>query len=120
MKLITVKEYAKQEGLSEQGARKRVASKLVQSVQLEDNLLYVVVDDVSGVAIEKLKNRVKLLSAQVKTLKAESIAVMKQEEEIEYLRERVKSLETKLDDSTMKKEELYEKVLATLMLPPKA
>lgn len=34
MKLITVKEYAKQEGISKQGARKRIASQFVKSVQL--------------------------------------------------------------------------------------
>jgi hypothetical protein len=113
---MTVKEYAKYERISEQGVRKRVASKLVKSVQLDDNQ-YIVVNNFYIQNIKDLKQKISLLTSQNKTLKAEKVSIIKQDEEIEYLRDRVKSLEGSLEASTAKKEELYEKVINTLALP---
>jgi uncharacterized small protein (DUF1192 family) len=115
VKLISVREYAKAENISEQGARKRVATKLVKSVQLKENL-YIVVEDKSVNTIKELKNKIKLLQSNIKTLKLEAITVMKQEDYIKRLEDRITLLETKLDESTAKKEELYEKVINTVMI----
>ena len=121
MKLITIKEYAKQAAISEQGARKRVASKLVDSCQLSGSL-YVVVSDNSDQVIKDLKSKARLLNSKIKTLKAENITVVDQAEEIKYLRGRIITLEEdlrtaaeRLNASTSKKEDLYEKVINTLI-----
>jgi len=118
MKLITVKEYSKMEHISEQGARKRIASKLVKSVQLDDTI-YIVIEDKNPQIIKDLKQKIKLLNSNIKSLKLQAITVTNQSEYIKRLEDRISTLETKLDDSTAKKEELYEKVLATILLENK-
>lgn len=118
MKLITVREYAKQEGLSEQGARKRVSSKLVKSVQLEDTI-YIIIEDTSQTIIKELRHKIKLLQSNIKSLKLEVRTVTNQSDYIARLEHRVTTLETKLDESTAKKEELYEKVINTVMISNK-
>ena len=118
MKLITVKEYAKIEHISEQGARKRIASKLVKSVQLDD-IIYIVTEDKSPQIIKDLKHKIKLLNSNIKTLKLQATTVTNQSEYIKRLEDRISMLETKLDDSTAKKEELYEKVISTIMIENK-
>ena len=115
VKLISVREYAKAENISEQGARKRVATKLVKSVQLKENL-YIVVEDKSVNTIKELRHKIKLLQSNIKSFKLEAITVMKQEDYIKRLEDRITLLETKLDESTAKKEELYEKVINTVMI----
>lgn len=119
MKLISVREYAKAENISEQGARKRVASQLVKSVQLDENQ-YIVIEDKSPSIIKDLKSKIRLLQSNIKSLKLEAIAVQNQSEYIKRLEDRIDNLETKLDESTAKKEELYEKVINTIMLPSKS
>ena len=116
MKIVTVKEYAKSESISEQGARKRVASKLVESCKIGDNL-YIVVEDDSIATVDKLKTKVKLLQAQVKTYKAQAETVAAREDYVKRLESRVDKLEESLSSATEKKEELYEKVLAQVLLP---
>ena len=69
MNLVTVREYAKTEGISEQGVRKRVSSKLVQSVQLDNNL-YIIIEDKSIQIIKDLKSKIKLLNSNIKRQKA--------------------------------------------------
>lgn len=125
MKLITVKEYAKIEGLTEQGARKRVASELVKSVQLEGTI-YIVVEDKSPIIIKELKAKIRLLNSNIKTLKLQATAVQNQDEFIKKLENRIEYLENKIDDlfnkldaSTEKKQELYEKVINTLSITNK-
>jgi predicted RNase H-like nuclease (RuvC/YqgF family) len=115
MKLISVREYAKAENISEQGARKRVASKLVKSVQLDENL-YIVVEDKSVNTIKELRHKIKLLQSNIKSFKLEAVTVMNQSDYIKRLEDRITLLETKLDESTAKKEELYEKVINTVMI----
>lgn len=117
MKLVTVAEYAKQEGISVQGVSKRVASGLVQSVKLDDNLTYIVVVDTSVQVIKEIKSKVKLLNANIRTLKEKVVTIQHREDYVKRLEHRVDMLEKKLDDSTTKKEELYEKVINTLALP---
>lgn len=118
MKLISVREYAKAKNISEQGARKRVASKLVKSVQLDENL-YIVIEDKSVNTIKELRNKIKLLQSNIRTLKSEATAVLNQAEYTKRLEDRIDNLETKLDDATAKKEELYEKVINTVMITNK-
>jgi len=118
MKLITVKEYAKIEHISEQGARKRIASKLVKSVQLDD-IIYIAVEDKSPQIIKDLKQKIRLLNSNIKSLKLQATTVTNQSEYIKRLEDRISSLEAKLDDSTAKKEELYEKVISTIMIENK-
>lgn len=116
MKLATVKEYAIQEGISEQGARKRVASELVQSVQLDNNT-YIIVPDTSLQIIKDLKSKIKLLNANIRTYKERVSTLQYREDYVHRLENRVDKLETSLEASTSKKEELYEKVITTVMLP---
>ena len=118
MKLLSIAKYAKQENITDQGARKRVSSKLVKSVQLDENI-YIVVDDKCPGIIKDLKHKIRLLQSNIKSLKLEAITVMKQEDYINRLETRVETLETKLDESTAKKEELYEKVINTVMISQK-
>lgn len=115
MKLLSIAKYAKQENITDQGARKRVSSKLVRSVQLDESI-YIVIEDTSPVIIKDLKHKIRLLQSNIKALKLEAITVMKQEDYIKRLENRVDTLETKLDESTAKKEELYEKVISTVMI----
>lgn len=122
MRLITVREYAKQEGLTEQGVRKRVTSKLIKSVQLNE-LTYIVIDDNRPDVIKDLKSKIKLLNSNIKTLKAEAQVIRNQDEYVNKIENRVEYLEKKLDDlfakleeSTSKKEELYEKVISTVLI----
>jgi len=124
-KLITVKEYSKLHDISEQATRKRISTKLLSSCQLND-LTYIAVEDAAPQTIKDLKSKIKLLQSNIKTLKATSDKAAKQEEEINYLRGRVLSLEEdlrisneRLFNSTAKKEELYEKVINVVMIENK-
>ncbi len=105
-------EYAKQEKITDQGARKRVASELVQSVQLDGNT-FILIEDTSKQAIKDLKAKIRLLNSKMRTLKAEALAVDRQADYVIRLEQRVDDLEQRLDASTDKKEELYEKILST-------
>ena len=118
MKLITVKEYAKQQRISETAVRKRVTSKLCKSVQFND-LVYIVVKDNSPQIIKDLKSKIRLLNSNIKTLKAQATAVQNQADYIKRLENRVDTLEEQLQQSTAKKEELYEKVINTVMIAQK-
>ena len=56
MELITVKEYCKSENITDAGARKRVKSKLVNSIILND-ITYIIVDsNKKDQEIKRLKN----------------------------------------------------------------
>ncbi len=116
MKLITVKEYATIEKISEQGARKRVSSGLVQSVQLDNNT-YIIIIDTSLQIIKDFKQKIKLLNANIRTYKEKVSALQYREDYVKRLEDRVDKLERSLEASTEKKEELYEKVITTVMLP---
>ena len=121
-KLITVRDYSKAHDISEQATRKRISTKLLSSCQL-DGLTYVAVEDEALQTIKDLKSKIKLLQSNIKGFKASASVATKQDEEIDYLRGRVLSLEedlrtttSRLNISTDKKEELYEKVITTVMI----
>ncbi len=118
MKLVTVKEYAVLEKISDQGVRKRLDSGVLSSVQHLGNT-YIVIEDNSGQIIKDLKAKIRLLNANVRALRVQAVAVADREEEVQYLRDRMQLLETKLDASTEKKEELYEKVINVLRIESK-
>ena len=121
-KLITVRDYSKAHGISEQATRKRISTKLLSSCQL-DSLTYVAVEDEALQTIKDLKSKIKLLQSNIKGFRATAAVATKQDEEIQYLRNRVLGLEedlratsARLNSSTDKKEELYEKVFTTLLI----
>ena len=116
MKLVTVKEYAKKENISDQGVRKRIASGLVDSVQLRDNI-FIVVDDTSAEIIKDLKAKIRLLNSNIRTYKEKVVVIQHREDYVDRLEKRVDMLETKFDEAINKRDELYEKVINTLMLP---
>ena len=125
MILLTVKEYAKQEAISETAVRKRVLSGLCLSTQLND-LTYIAIEDNQPSIIKDLRNKIRLLNAKINTLKSESKAVNRQndyvdklESRVDYLESKIDDLMTKLEESTIKKESLYEKVLNTLVIENK-
>jgi len=110
MKLLTVREYAKYEGISDQAVRKRLNTGNINTIQL-DGVTHVIVEDNSGEIIKELRAKIRLLNSNVRALKAQAATVIKQDDEIKYLRDRVRILEDDLRASTKKKEELYESVI---------
>jgi len=126
-KLITVRDYAKAHDISEQATRKRISSKLLTSCQL-DNLTYVAIEDPAPLQIKELKGKIKLLQANVRTMKAATATAHKQDEEILYLRETNKTLLSdlrasaghintaadRLNKATETKDELHSLVFTTL------
>jgi hypothetical protein len=116
MKLITVKEYCKIEGITDAGARKRVSSELVKSVIL-DNITYVVVDSSRDQDEAKaLKVRLRNANDKIKLLQAEKQTIVDQKDFIKKLEDKIESLENKLDAVQIKKDELYEKVIGHFTL----
>lgn len=141
--LLTVKEYAKQEGLSEQAIRKQVASKLCQSI-IVDKITYIIIDDTT---IKKLKQNIKNKNSQIRELKLKLEVknssdndryiqeLEKQNKKLEeelinsfdknYVKElnkQIDKLETKLEKKNKKidklqdqKDTMYEKFLGTLI-----
>jgi len=111
MKLITVKEYCKIEGITDAGARKRVSSEFVKSIIL-DNITYLVVDATKDKEETKiLKVKLRNANDKIKLLQAEKQIIFNQRDFIKKLEEKISILETKLDGVQIKKDELYEKVI---------
>ena len=108
--LITLKEYSKLEGLSDSGARKRVSSKLVNSITL-DEVLYIIIDSNKHITIKDLRQKIKLKNETINKLKNENSYFRNQEELIIKLETKIDKLEFKLEEQRDKKEELYEKVI---------
>jgi len=133
MELITIKEYCKRENITDAGARKRVSSKLVKSVILEEMLYIVEENNEKQEHIKTLKNRLRNANDRIKLLTAEKQTVIDQKEHIRKLEEKIEKLETlskekiekleaKIETITEKKEELYEKVIghfSMLQIPQK-
>ncbi len=122
MVLITIREYSKQEGISEQATRKRVSSGIVKGCVV-DGLQYIAMQDIRDEVIKDLKAKIKLLNANNRAYKIKSKSVLMQEKEFDYLRQRIIGLEKDLKETqerlysaTDKKEELYEKVITTIMI----
>jgi len=106
MELLTVKEYCKQERITDAGARKRVSQKLVKSVILDESI-YIV----TASKVKDLKQIIKSKNAIIKQLKTEAQIIINRENEVQELKEKIKKLESKLEMNTEKKEELYERVI---------
>lgn len=120
MELISIKDYCKREDISDAGARKRVASKLVKSVILDEMLYIVDENNEKQETIKSLKNRLRNANDKIKLLTAEKQTVIDQREHIKKLEEKIEKLEAKIETITEKKEELYEKVIghfSMLQLP---
>lgn len=118
--LLTVKEYAKIEGLTEQAIRKQVASKLCQSTII-DKITYIIEDDA---IIQKLKQNVKNKNSQIRELKLKSKINTNSNDEryIKELERQNEKLEAKLEKKNKKidklhdqKDTMYEKFLGTLV-----
>lgn len=118
--LLTVKEYAKQKGLSEQAIRKQVVSKLCQSIII-DKITYIIEDDV---IIQKLKQNVKNKNSQIRELKLKSKINTNSNDEryIKELERQNEKLEAKLEKKNKKidklheqKDTMYEKFLGTIV-----
>lgn len=111
MKLITIKEYCKIEGITDAGARKRVSSKLVKSVIL-DEILYIVISmDKERNEIKSLKNKLKHANDRTRILQAEKQVIQNQKELVEKLEDKIEKLEGKLEAIQVTKDALYEKVI---------
>lgn len=118
--LLTVKEYAKKEGLSEQAIRKQVASKLCQSIII-DKITYIVTDDA---AVKKLKQNIKNKNSQIRELKLK-LEVKNSSNDYKYIQELVRQIEKlehklekrekKIDKLQDQKDIMYEKFLGTLV-----
>lgn len=118
--LLTIKEYAKKEGLSEIAVRKRVSSNYTKSINF-DKTTYVVYEDNQ---VEKLKIRIKNSNAKIRELKLKLEVKNSTNDEryIEELNKQIDKLETKLEKKNKKidklqdqKDTMYEKFLGTLV-----
>lgn len=96
MELRTVKEYCKRENITDAGARKRVSSKLVKSVILDEMLYIVEENDEKKEIIKTLKNRLRNATDRIKLLTAEKQTIIDQREYIKKLEEKNSELEAKL------------------------
>ena len=119
LKLITVKEYCKQNDITDAAARKQIKSNKVNSCSYDDQT-YIIIDDRTD---EQNKNKIKLLNSNIKALRNEIKSHIKQDEliqeqksKIEKLEIRNEKLESKLEDQYEKKEMLYEKVIGHMAL----
>jgi seryl-tRNA synthetase len=112
---MSVKEYCKKFGITDAAVRK---NKNLNTV-IHNDLTYVVVESDE---LEALKNKVKLLNANIKALrnkiqididKTQYIEELKKEKQ--ELKDRVKFLEARLDGQVEQKEKLYEKVIGHMI-----
>ena len=115
LKLTSIRDYSKKNKITDAAVRK---NKNLHLVKFHD-LTYVIENDES---YEKLQNKSKIQTANIKALKNEIGQYTKQEElileqkqRIAKLEERIQMLEDKLDSQVAKKEELYEKVIGQML-----
>lgn len=112
MELITIKEYCKLEGISDQGARKRVVSKLVKSIQL-DNITYIVdTSNKKEETIKILQQRLKDKNNQIRVLKLQKDNSKLDQEEKTRLLEKIDKLEDKIEKLHNRNTETLEKVIS--------
>ncbi len=123
--LLTVKEYAKKEGLTEQAIRKQIVSKLCESIYT-DKMTYIIYEDEQVVL---LKNKLKNANAKVRELKLKLAArsISSDERYISELNKQIEKLETNLKNKNDKiekletqKDTMYEKFLGTIINNKKA
>lgn len=118
--LLTIKEYAKKEGLSEIAIRKRVSSNYNEIIKIGKET-YIIEDDT---VIQKLKQNVKNKNSQIRELKLKSQINTNSNDEryIKELERQNEKLEAKLEKKNKKidklheqKDTMYEKFLGTLV-----
>lgn len=123
--LLTVKEYAKKEGLTEQAIRKQIVSKLCQSIYI-DKMTYIIYEDEQ---VLTLKNKLKFKNAKVRELKLKltTKSISSDERYISELNTQINKLELKLENKNKEINELqkqkdimYEKFLSTIINNRKA
>jgi hypothetical protein len=114
LKLITIKEYCKENDISDSGVRKQIKEKRLTSLVYND-LTYIVIE--SNVE-DKLRDTIKLLREQKKTLKKEILGLQKelsyyedQKEELKLLKEDNRKLQLKYEERMDKQVNLMEKVV---------
>ncbi len=119
LKLQTVKDYCKKNGITDAAARKRINTNSVDSC-IYKKQVYIIIEDNTD---EKHKHKIKELNSKIKILQSEALLYTKQDDlieqqrlKIEKLEARNEKLEDKLDDQVAKKEELYEKVIGHMAL----
>ena len=118
--LLTLEEYAKQEGLSISAVRKRFSSNSPK-ILLIDNISYVLQDDN---IVKHLKQNIKNKNGQIRELKLK-LEVKNSSEDERYINELIKQIEDLKEISKEQKEEMkrlqdqkdtmYEKFLGTLV-----
>jgi len=116
--LLTIKEYAKFKGLSQQAISKQVVSKLCESCII-DKITYIIYEDDR---LDKAKQTIKNKNSQIRELK---LKLSIQNDSNKYLQEiekqnkklekRNQKLEKKVDKIQAKKDKLYENILGTLV-----
>jgi hypothetical protein len=112
MKLVlnSLKEYCKNESITDAGARKRISQKLVKSIQL-DGHLYIIQESNE---VYELKNKIKILNSKIKELKSSVLIYTKQDEQISKLENKIEKLEFENEKQRNSKEELYEKIIGQM------
>lgn len=118
--LLTIKEYAKKEGLSEIAVRKRVSSNYNEIIKIGKET-YIIEDDTT---IQKLKQNIKNKNSQIRELKLKSKinTTSNDERYIKELERQNEKLEAKLEKKNKKidklhdqKDTMYEKFLGTIV-----
>jgi len=120
--LLTIKEYAKVEGLSEIGARKRVSSKYIKSIIL-DSITYVIHEDKR---LEIAKQSIKDKNAIIRELKLknelhngkninEDKVIQLLNKQVKYFKKDIKKKDKKIDKLSDKKDGLYEEFISSML-----
>ena len=120
--LLTIKEYAKVEGLSEIGARKRVSSRYIKSIIL-DSITYVIHEDKR---LEIAKQSIKDKNAIIRELKLknelhngkninEDKVIQLLNKQVKYFKKDIKKKDKKIDKLSDKKDGLYEEFISSML-----
>ena len=118
--LLTIREYSKQEGLSEVAVRKRVSSKYNKSIQI-DKITYIIHEDNK---VQRLKERLKNSFSKIKELKLKLVIKTEQNqdkyrEEIERQNsikdDKIKELEKDILTLRDNKDSMYERFLGEIL-----
>ena len=107
-KLVVLKDYIKVSKLSESGVRKSIKSGNIDSIEYKDNT-YVILPDKDTETIKDLKNKIRIIRQEKKTVEEKINKFINQEELIKELREEKKELKQELNE--LKNEFNQEKTL---------
>ncbi|MCP4971342.1 MAG: hypothetical protein GY932_12215 [Arcobacter sp.] len=118
--LLTIKEYAKKEGLSEIAVRKRVSSNYNEIIKIGKETYIIEGDTI----IQKLKQNVKNKNSQIRELKLKSKInttsnderyIKELERQNEKLEAKIEKKNKKIDKLHDQKDTMYEKFLGTIV-----